>query len=96
MMLRSCAAIAPAGHPAAMGNSKGVSVQEKYVWVDIGRGVWPMGLMGRRVGCLRATSPNGNMRDQEVLRTVASEVLSEDQAPVCAVARAAIATCCRG
>ena len=58
--------------------------------------VWPMGLMERRVGCLQATSPNRNMRDQEVLWTVASEVLSEDRAPVCAVARAAIATCCRG
>ena len=55
-----------------------------------------MGLMGRRVGCLRATSSNGNMRDQEVLRMVISEVRCEDRAPICAVARAADATCCRG
>ena len=55
-----------------------------------------MGLMGRRVGCLRASGLTGNMRDREVLRIVASEVLSEDQAPICAVARAADATCCRG
>ena len=51
-----------------------------------------MGLMGRWAGCLRTTSLTGNMRDQEVLRIVAYEVLSEDQAPICSVyARSVIA-----
>ena len=36
-----------------------------------------MGLMGRRVGCLRTASLTGNMRDQEVLRNVASELSAE-------------------
>ena len=39
-----------------------------------------MGLMGRRAGCLRVTGRTGNVRDQKVLRIVASEVLSEDRA----------------
>ena len=51
-----------------------------------------MGLMGRRVRCLRATGRTGNVRDQEVLQMVASdsEVLSEDWALISAVARAAL------
>ena len=55
-----------------------------------------MGLMGPRVGCLRTASLTGNMRDLEVLRIVVSEVLSEDRAPIGAIARAASATRCRG
>ena len=31
--------------------------------IAVRRDGWPMRLMGRRIGCLRATSPNGNMRD---------------------------------
>ena len=54
-----------------------------------------MGLMGHQVGCLQATSLNGNMRDQEVLRKVASKVLREGQALIFAVSGAAITTCCR-
>ena len=38
-----------------------------------------MGLMGRRVGCLRTASLTGNMRDQEVLRNVASELSAEQR-----------------